>query len=136
LRAVPATLVFYESPRRLAESLAAMAETLGPRQAVVARELTKLHEEFREGTLNALAATYGTAEPPKGEVTIVVAPPPQEAGLDMARVDRLLEQALAFMPVKAAAELVSEAAGAPRRTVYERALTLKGKGASPADGEI
>jgi 16S rRNA (cytidine1402-2'-O)-methyltransferase len=136
LRTVPATLVFYESPRRLAEALPAMADILGPRRAVVARELTKLHEEIREGTLDTLAGVYGAGEPPKGEVTIVVAPPPEESGLDLSRIDPLLEQALGFMPVKAAAQLVSDATGTPRRIVYERALVLKGKGVGDADGEI
>ena len=58
IKAVRATLVFFESPQRLAESLAAMAQVLGPRDAAVARELTKFHEEVRRGSLAELAARY------------------------------------------------------------------------------
>ena len=59
LKAVPATLVFFESPRRLEDTLAAMAEIFGDRQAAVARELTKAFEEVRRGSLHALAAPIG-----------------------------------------------------------------------------
>ena len=110
LKAVPASLVFFESPQRLADSLADMAEVLGAREAAVARELTKLHEEVRTGTLETLAAEYGKSSPPKGEITIVVAPPPA-AVADTTKIDSLLRQALPFMPVKAAANMVAEATG-------------------------
>jgi 16S rRNA (cytidine1402-2'-O)-methyltransferase len=126
LKAVPASLVFFESPNRLGECLADMADVLGSRTGAVGRELTKLHEEVRRGTLAALAAGYVDKDTPKGEVTIVVGPPPDESA-DMARVDSLLEQALAFMPVRAAADLVAEALDAPRRVVYTRALEVKAK---------
>jgi len=124
LKPIPASLVFFESPNRLGECLADMADMLGPRTAAVGRELTKLHEEVRRGTLAALASGYANEETPRGEVTIVVGPPPDEAP-DTARIDSLLRQALAFMPVRAAADLVAEALDAPRRTVYARALDLK-----------
>jgi 16S rRNA (cytidine1402-2'-O)-methyltransferase len=126
LRAIPATLVVFEAPQRLGQSLADMAEFLGPREAVVARELTKLHEERRHGLLPELAAHYAQSEPPKGEITLVIGPPLEEAP-DTARIDQLLELALPFMPVKPASSLVAEATGAPRRTVYLRALKLKGE---------
>jgi 16S rRNA (cytidine1402-2'-O)-methyltransferase len=99
-----------------------MALVLGPREAVVARELTKLHEEMRAGSLDTLAAAY-EREPPKGEITILVAPP-AEAEPDFSKVRSLLEQALHFMPPAAAARFVAEALGAPRRAVYARALAL------------
>jgi len=124
LKAVPATLVFYEAPQRLAESLADMAEVLGAREAVVARELTKLYEDVRRGRLSDLAAHYGRTGAPKGEVTLVIAPPENPAP-DFSRAERLLEQALAFMPVRAAADLVAEALVLPRREIYARALALK-----------
>ena len=79
LAPVPATLVILEAPHRLAESLADMATVLGPREAVVARELTKLFEETRRGTLESLAAHYADAGPPKGEVVVVVGPPAAES---------------------------------------------------------
>ena len=72
---VPGTLVFYEFPGRLAEALADLAAELGPRPAAVARELTKLHEEVRRGALDALAARFAAAEPPRGEIVVLVGPP-------------------------------------------------------------
>jgi 16S rRNA (cytidine1402-2'-O)-methyltransferase len=124
LAAVPATLIFFESAQRLTESLSAMADVLGERQAVVARELTKRHEEVRRGSLRELAAHYGGAGAPKGEVTLVVGPPLEE-GPDFARIDAALAQALAFMPVKAAAEMIAALTGASRKQVYDRALEYR-----------
>jgi 16S rRNA (cytidine1402-2'-O)-methyltransferase len=125
LAMVPATLIFFESPQRLSESLADMAEILGGREAVVARELTKLHEEFRAGPLDGLADAYSGA-PPKGEITLVVAPPVPGAPAGREKMHALLAEALAFMPVNAASRLVAEALGLKRRAVYAAALALKG----------
>ena len=124
LKTLRATLLFFEAPQRLTESLADMAEILGPRPAVVARELTKLHEELRRGDLTDLARQYAVADPPKGEITLVVGPA-EEAATDWGRVDRALDQALAFMPLRAAVDLVAEMLDAPRREVYARALAMK-----------
>jgi 16S rRNA (cytidine1402-2'-O)-methyltransferase len=126
LKGVRATLIFFESAQRLSESLAAMAEVLGNRDAVMARELTKLHEEVRRGPLGELAALFAERGPPKGEVTILVAPP-QEAAPDTARIDAALKSALAFMPVKAAAELIAGLTDGSRKQIYARALELKGE---------
>ncbi len=124
LKPLRASLVFFESAQRLAASLADLAAVLGPRAAAVGRELTKRHEEMRRGSLPDLAAHYAEAGPPRGEVTLVIGPPEVE-GPDLSRADPLLEQALAFMPVRAAADLVAEALNLPRRAVYARALALK-----------
>ncbi len=121
LASVPASLVFLESPRRLAAALADMAEILGPRPAVVARELTKMFEELRRGSLDTLAAAY--AEAPKGEVTVVVGPPTETAP-DAATLDRLLTAALARMSLRDAAADVAAATGVARHRVYARALKL------------
>ncbi len=122
LAATPATLIFFESTRRLAASLADMAAVLGPRQAAVARELTKLHEELRRATLPALADHYRHAGPPKGEAVVVVGPPGAEsAPID---IDAMLTQALDAMSVKDAASMVSTASRRPRREVYARALEI------------
>jgi 16S rRNA (cytidine1402-2'-O)-methyltransferase len=124
LKDVRATLIFFESAQRLSESLAQMVEVLGDRAAAVTRELTKMHEEVRRSTLSFLAEQY-TGEPaPKGEVTILVGPPPQKHA-DTARIDALLDRALPFMPVRAAAELIGEALGLPRKEIYRRALDKK-----------
>ena len=124
LKAIQATLVFFESAQRLSESLGDMAEILGIRTAAVTRELTKLHEEVRRGLLTELKEHYERAGAPKGEVTLIVSPP-HAMEPDMARVDSALDKALAFMPVRAAVDLVSEMLEAPRRAVYDRALAKK-----------
>lgn len=124
LKGLRATLIFFESANRLAESLKDLADVLGPRPAVMARELTKLHEEIRRGDLVSLAEHYESEGPPKGEVTLLVGPP-KDSAPDFARVDALLDKALAFMPVRAAADLVSEALDISRRAIYERALERK-----------
>ena len=122
LKGVRATLVFYESAQRLTACLVDMADILGPRAATVARELTKLHEEIRRGTLAELVEAF--ASPPKGEITIIVGAP-AKPDPDYAQADRLLDSALAFMPVRAAADLVADALKMPRRETYERALARK-----------
>ncbi len=124
LKTVRASLILFESPQRLAESLGAMAQVLGARQVAVTRELTKLHEEVRRGSLAELAAHYARKAPPKGEVTLVIGPP-EEIAPDSAAIDAALKAALAFMPVKAAAEMIAALTGASRRSVYDRALELK-----------
>ena len=72
LRSVPGTLIFYEGPHRLAATLKDAVETLGEREAVVARELTKLHEEIRRGRLSELATHYATEENPRGEIVVLI----------------------------------------------------------------
>lgn len=136
LAAVPASLVFYESPRRLAETLAAMAEVLGRREVAVARELTKLYEEVRRGSLAELAAHYAEVGPPKGEVVVVVGPPEAEAGPSEDDVDAALRQALASMSARDAAAAVATATGLPKRQVYARAIVLaKGEDEPEDDGQ-
>jgi 16S rRNA (cytidine1402-2'-O)-methyltransferase len=121
---VRATLVLYESGPRLAAMLAALAEGLGPREAAVAREISKKFEESVTGTLAELAARYAEA-PPKGEIVIIVAPPGEAAPVEEADIDSALREAMARLsPSRAAAE-VAERLGLPRRRAYERALQLK-----------
>jgi 16S rRNA (cytidine1402-2'-O)-methyltransferase len=121
---IRATLIFFEAANRLATSLAQMAEVLGDRPAAVTRELTKLLEEVRRSTLVRLAADYASEAAPKGEVTILVGPPGAQPA-DTRRLDVLLDKALPFMPVRAAAELIAEALDLPRKDVYRRALEKK-----------
>ncbi len=121
---IPATLVFMESPRRLAASLSQMAEVLGPREAVVGRELTKMFEEVRRATLPDLADHYRAAGAPKGEVTLVVAPPPKAGPDDGTDADALLEAALEQLSPRGAAEQVAADTGRPFRRLYSRALDL------------
>ena len=124
IKSIGATLIFFESGNRLAVSLKDMAEILGARQGVVARELTKLHEEVRRGDLHALAQAYEKESAPKGEVTLVVSPP-RQAETDFAAVDAALDKALAFMPLKPASEMIAALLGLSRHAVYARGVEKK-----------
>ncbi len=125
LATVDATLIFYESPRRLAACLRDLANILGDRPAAVTRELTKLHEEVVRNSLSVLADRYATLPTPKGEVVIVVGPPADDARPSDQDVDALLREALATHSLRDAAAAVSAATGLPRRDVYARAVALK-----------
>jgi 16S rRNA (cytidine1402-2'-O)-methyltransferase len=130
---VRATLVFLESPKRLAASIASMAEILGDRAAAVAREMTKLHEEIRRGGLCDLAALYAGIPAPKGEAVVVIGPP-DHAHNAPADLDGMLIDALAGMSVRDAAAMVAAATGIPRKEVYTRALALGRKKDAGSDG--
>jgi 16S rRNA (cytidine1402-2'-O)-methyltransferase len=123
LKNTKATLVFFESAQRLAESLKDMTALLGQRRAAVARELTKLHEEVRRGTLAELAGIYENGAP-KGEVTVIVSRA-EDGNNDLSFLDPLLRSALEFMPVRAAVDLLAAACKVPRAATYERALKIK-----------
>ncbi|RIJ18254.1 16S rRNA (cytidine(1402)-2'-O)-methyltransferase [Henriciella mobilis] len=128
LKPVPATLIFYEGGSRLAGCLEDMADILGAvRPAAVARELTKLFEETRRGTLGDLAAHYRKAGPPKGEI-VILAGPPAEEDASPADIDAALRKALADSPVKEAANAVAAAFSISKRDAYQRALALKSDG--------
>ena len=120
-----ATLVFYESGPRLAASLTDMALALGDREAVVAREISKTYEEVKAGALTELAGAYGDA-PPKGEIVVIVAPPGEAPAASQQDADALLADALARLPVGKAASEVAKATGLDRRSLYARALEMKG----------
>ena len=126
LAAVPGTLVFYEAPGRLAQTLADLALELGPRPAAVARELTKLHEEVRRGALDALATEYAGQEAPRGEIVIVVGAAEARAPIAADVLDREIAEQLAKLSVRDAAAAVAARHGLPRRQVYARALALAG----------
>jgi len=117
-----ATLIWYEAPHRLAETLADLAQSLGPRPAAIARELTKRFEEVRRGPLPELAAHYA-AHPARGEIVILAGPPSAEDA-PVADPDALLRAALATHTLKEAVAQVTAATGLPRRQVYARALAL------------
>ncbi|MFL1876299.1 hypothetical protein ACIKT0_14120, partial [Hansschlegelia beijingensis] len=98
-----------------------------PREAALARELTKRFEEVRRGTLHELAAALADEPDPKGEIVLVIAPA-EAAEPSEADLDGLLRQALAGASVKEAVAEVASATGAPRREVYARALEIKAGG--------
>ena len=126
LASIEATLILYESGPRLAESLADMAAVLGPRDAVIARELTKFFEETRRDTLDALAAHYFEAQPPKGEIVVIIAPPPEAPEASDEALDAYLADALTRMSVKEAAQAAAAELRVSRNRAYARSLNIRG----------
>ena len=124
LKAIPATLVLFETGPRIGGALAQLAAGLGPRDAAVCRELTKIHEELRRGDLAGLAAHYAGEAELRGEFVLVVAPPVDEPTAEPADLDALLRGALDRLSVKEAVAEVAAVTGSPRREVYRRALAL------------
>jgi 16S rRNA (cytidine1402-2'-O)-methyltransferase len=133
LAATPATLIFFESPQRLAASLAAMASVLGGgRKAAVARELTKTFETVRRDSLEGLAARFAAEPPPKGEIVVLVGPPEEAGAPEPEDVEALLKELLETLSVREAATEAAAKTGLPRRELYARALKLKGADDGPA----
>jgi 16S rRNA (cytidine1402-2'-O)-methyltransferase len=129
---MPATLVFFEAPQRLEETLADMAEVLGARDAVVARELSKLHEEARRGALPDLLA-WAREKVPRGEMVILVAPGTAAAATE-AEIEARIAALLAEMSVRDAAKAAAETYAIPKGRAYEIALRVKqGLGAAADD---
>jgi 16S rRNA (cytidine1402-2'-O)-methyltransferase len=124
IAAIRATLIFYESGPRLAATLSALAETLGDREAGVAREISKMFEECVTGSLSQLATRYADA-PPKGEIVIVVAPPGEPAPASTEDADAALTEALTRLSTGRAASEVAQRLGLDRRALYARALAMK-----------
>jgi 16S rRNA (cytidine1402-2'-O)-methyltransferase len=120
---VPATLVLFETGPRVAATLADLAAGLGPREAALCRELTKLHEEIRRGDVETLAQGCAANEP-RGEIVLVIAPPQAAQPTSAEDADALLRQALERVSLKDAVGEVADATGLPRRDVYQRALAL------------
>jgi len=127
LAQVPGSLVLFEAPHRVSEALADMADVLGDRPAVIARELTKLHESFARGTLASLTKSIAN-DTLKGEIVIVVGAPLAEAVSDE-MIDARLVEALGLMSLKDAAKTIAGELGVPKARVY--ALGVKAKDKSP-----
>ncbi|MCP5396809.1 MAG: 16S rRNA (cytidine(1402)-2'-O)-methyltransferase [Sphingomonadaceae bacterium] len=123
LARIDATLIFYESGPRLVKSLDAIASALPGRDVAVGRELTKLHEECRRGSAEELAAHY-SANPPKGEIVLMVAPPSEQetSGED---VEAMLREALQTAKPSQAAAQVAKATGRDRKELYALAMELR-----------
>ncbi|CAN7563560.1 16S rRNA (cytidine(1402)-2'-O)-methyltransferase [Rhizobium sp. LjRoot258] len=123
---VSATLMFFESPHRIAATLAAAADVLGgDRVASVCRELTKTYEEFRRGTLAELAAHYADVDSVKGEIVLVIGPPP-ERPVEAADVDAILTDLARTLPTSKAAAEASRLTGLSKKDLYQRLLDMKG----------
>lgn len=125
LATVPATLLFFESPRRLVTTLATAAEVLGrDRPAAVCRELTKLYEEVRRMPLGALADHYAAAETVKGEIVVVIGPP-EDRPASMEEAETLLHDLLQNLSPGRAATEAARQTGLPRKELYRRILEMK-----------
>lgn len=125
LAAIPGTLVFFESPRRLAGMLGDAAAILPGRSGAVARELTKFYETVRRGPLAELAAHYDADEAARGEIVVIIGPPGEaEVAPAGEALDGRLRAALSEVSLKEAVARVAAQTGQPRRAVYARALEL------------
>ncbi|HVG52665.1 MAG TPA: 16S rRNA (cytidine(1402)-2'-O)-methyltransferase [Xanthobacteraceae bacterium] len=125
LARIPATLVVFETGPRVAASLGDLADVFGERMAAICRELTKLHEEVRRGSVAELAAHYTEGGETRGEFVIVIAPPTDdEQEVSAQDIDAMLRQTLARSSLKDAVAAVADATGQPRKDIYRRALQL------------
>jgi len=126
LKPVRATLIFFDSARRVSQSISDVASVFGERETAVLRELTKLHEEVLRGRAGEVAAALAARETIKGEITLIVAPPSEvQAEIDSNEVDRALTTAASELPAAKAAQQVARQFGLPRRDLYARLLALK-----------
>lgn len=127
LSQVPSTLIFFESARRLEESLAALRDGLSDRQSAIVREITKLYEESRRGKLSELLENIEKNGAPKGEVVIVIAPP-QESELSASEnIEAELVLLLKSHSVKETATIIAEQTGLSRKEIYALALKIQQK---------
>jgi 16S rRNA (cytidine1402-2'-O)-methyltransferase len=124
LKQIPATLVFFESPKRLTAFLKDAHEILGDRTGAVCREMTKLFEEVQKNSLSALIKYY-ESHPPKGEVVVVIEGNTETPQVNQEELDTVLKKTLETHSLKEAAEMVSKAFGISKREVYQHALQLK-----------
>ena len=120
------TSIWFESPRRLAASLSLMAEVFGPRLAVVARELTKLHEELQRAPLDELASLFSHQDsPPRGEVVVLVQGTSQTTAVfDDTTLKNMLAEELRNSSLRDAVKTVTKQSGEQRRKVYQLAIEL------------
>ncbi len=128
LRSIKATLIFFESPHRIRETIDDLVSVLGERPIAVARELTKLHEEILRGKAVDIAALLSSRTSIKGEITLIVGPPAEEdAVITVAEMDEALVLAAQGLPAGQAAAEVARKLGISRKLAYDRLLLLKGK---------
>ncbi|MET0173203.1 MAG: SAM-dependent methyltransferase, partial [Agrobacterium vaccinii] len=129
LSKIPSTLIFFESPHRIAATLASAADVLGrEREACVCRELTKTFEEFRRGTLGELADYYNEdGRTVKGEIVLVVGPPDYDDVPGAVEVDVLLRELASTMQTSKAAAEAARLTGLSKKDLYQRLIALKGE---------
>ena len=122
---LPVTSIWFESPRRLAASLAVMAEVFGPRLGVVARELTKLHEQLHRAPLDELAELFAQQAAPRGEVVVLVEGASQTTPVfDDMMLKTMLAEEMRDSSLRDAVKNVTEISGLPRGKIYKLAIEL------------
>lgn len=122
---VPATLIFFESARRLEDTLEAMITVFSDRKAAVVREITKLYEESRRGQLSELLEQIRSTGTLKGEIVIVVAPPQEAEAIASQNIEEQLKLLLCSHSIKESASILAEQTGKPRKEIYALALKIK-----------
>lgn len=127
LKSVPAALIFFEAPGRIAETVEAIKSTLGDRRVALARELTKLHEEILRGRPDEIIAAVRARGGVKGEITIVVDRPSPVKSIDSEEVEAALFTALKNYPPAKAASLTAKKFGVPKKDLYALTLSRKDK---------
>lgn len=125
LAMVPSTLIFFESARRLEESLKTMLEILSNREGAIIREITKLYEESRRGKLSELREWIEKNGAPKGEVVLVIAPPNRDEIFNNQDIEEKIALLLKSHSVKEAASIIAEQTGRPRKEIYAIALKIQ-----------
>src|SRR5262249_3548759 len=121
-----ATLVFYEAPHRILETLAAVEQTMGPRPVVVARELTKIHEEFLRGTAAEVRAQLASRDAVKGEITLLIGQPVAQPVDETPAAEAVEALVKAGTPRMDAIKQVARRRGLSKRAVYEQVLREDG----------
>ncbi len=124
LRSIPATLIFYEAPQRLIETLKEMQAVFSNRDVVVVREITKIFEEVVRGDFSTVMAAFEGQERCRGEMVILLSPPRLEKVPEQ-DIEELLRQTLKEHSLKDAVTLVAGILGIPKKKVYQHALNLK-----------
>jgi 16S rRNA (cytidine1402-2'-O)-methyltransferase len=125
LSEINATIIVFESVHRLSESLNDAAQIMPNRAAVVAREITKLYEEFRRGAIQELAEYYANNPAPKGEIVLIIEPPAAPNEPNNARIEQLIKALLPSMPSKEISNMLGDILPVPRKTIYNMILKLK-----------
>ena len=134
VRSIPAALVLFEAPGRVTDTLEAVRTVLGDRRIVIARELTKLHEEVMRGSADELLERIASRQALKGEITLVVAPPAEQAA-DPVEIEEALRMALLVAPPARAAADVAKRFGVPKKDLYALALRTKAGAGENGDDE-
>jgi 16S rRNA (cytidine1402-2'-O)-methyltransferase len=131
LRELPATLIFYEAPHRIAATLRDAHEILGERRAVVARELTKMHEEIARGRLSELVERFGSDERPRGEIVLLIDRTPMESETKAGEVRNIAKLVAGFeaegLDHRSALKKAARELGLTRDEAYRRLVAERGK---------